>query len=341
MQQRFFLLPVFFSLFLSCGSPSKKTVHLYTWSYYIPDYILEIFNEETNIRVIYDTYDSNETMFAKLATGNAGFDISVPSGDFVSVMIEKDMLMPLVHDKIPNFQKISPDVLRMVNFDPGNQYSVPYFIGAGGLNINTSKATVLDPSWAVFNNASLKNRMTMLNDMREALGAALKFLGYSVNTRNLQELQAAKAVLLSWKENLLKFDAESFGKDFANENVYIAQGYPEVVLKEIDEQQRENYLFALPKEGGAMYMDSFVVMKDSKHPNEAFELINFILRPEIYARIADEFHYPSLIPEADALRQRQPIYTIRQLTEGNFEFKENLGPMLSEYNKVWEEVLQN
>lgn len=341
MQQKFFLWLICLISLFSCAGGSQKTVNLYTWSYYIPDDILELFHKETGIRVIYDTYDSNETMYAKLATGNAGFDISMPSGDFVSLMIEQDMLLPIDHAKIPNFQKISSDVRALITFDPGNRYSVPYFIGAGGLNINTSKVTVAQPSWEVFGNTALKNRMTMLNDMREAMGAALKFLGYSVNTRNLEELQAAKKTLLVWKKNLLKFDAETFGKDFANENISLAQGYPEVVLKEIDAAQREKYLFLLPKEGGPMYMDSFVILKDSRHQEEAYELINFILRPEIYARIADEFYYPSLIPEADALRKEKPLYTVEQLIENNFEFKENLGAFLSKYNEIWEEVLQN
>lgn len=336
---RLFFLSI---LVVSCqtGGP-KKRVNLYIWTYYIPDHILTLFTEETGIQVVYDTYDSNETMYAKMATGNAGFDVTVPSGDFVSIMIEQDMLAPIQHDQIPNFLKIDPKILDLNYFDRGNRYSIPYFVGASGLNINTKEVPDYVSTWGIFNDAALKNRMTMLNDMREAMGAALKFLGYSVNSRKEKELLQAQQVLMDWKKNLLKFDAETFGKDFASENIYVAQGYPEVVVKELDPKEREHYRFVLPKEGGPMYIDSFVILKDSKNIPEAQTLINFILRPDIYAQIADEFYYPSLIPEATALQKEKPFYQVDELIAKGFEFKNDLGKDISRYNQLWEEVLQN
>lgn len=330
------------TIFLSCNKgESKRQVNLFTWTYYIPDYILSLFTQETGINVVFDTYDSNETMYAKLATGNTGFDVSVPSGDFVSIMIQRDMLTPIEHNRIPNFSKISPEVLDIITFDKGNKYSVPYFIGASGLNINVKYVPEYQASWGIFGTATLKKRMTMLNDMRETMGAALKYLGYSVNTTQTEHLFAARDILLQWKKNLLKFDAETFGKDFASENVYVAQGYPEVVVKELDPKERVNYVFVLPDEGGPMYMDNFVILKDGKNINEAYELINFILRPDVYAKIADEFYYPSLIPEATALRKEKPFYQINELLAKGYEFKNDLGAAVSSYNTVWEEVLQN
>ncbi|MGL4524272.1 MAG: extracellular solute-binding protein [Spirochaetia bacterium] len=335
------LLWLLLALCISCGAAKNDHVNLYIWSYYIPDYILDGFTRETGIRVNYDTYDSNEAMYAKLASGHANFDIAVPSGDFVSIMINQGMLQKVDKDNIENMDGIDPAIQNFIGYDPGYQYSVPYFMGASGISVNTQEVKDYHESWSIFENPVYRNRMTMLNDMRETFGAALKFLGYSVNSINQEELQAAKAQILSWKKNLLKFDAETFGKDFAANNVYISQGYSEVILKELDPQQIQNYAFVLPKEGGPMYMDSFVILKNAKNVENAHALINYVLRPENYAKIADEFFYPSLIPAAQTLRKKQPYYTIEDLLKKNFEFKNDLGEAVQVYNRLWEEVLQN
>lgn len=327
--------------FVTAGCQPKPSLYLYNWTYYIPDEVLWGFEKESGVKVTLDTYDSNETMYAKLLSGSAGFDLAVPSGDYVSIMIGQDMLQPLQKELLPNFAEYNPATLEIAHaFDPGNRYAAPYFMGAAGVTVNTDYVKSYEESWNVFNRTDLKGRMTMMNDMREVMGDALAYLGYSVNSVNPQELEAAKKVVLNWKENLLKFDAETFGKDFAAKNTYAAQGYAETILTEVEEADNLNYRFFLPKEGGPMYMDSLVLLKNSKNVPQAHAFINYVLQPETHAKIADTFYYPTLLKAADAFRKIVPAYTIEELAEKNYELKKDLGAGNSLYLKVWEEVMQ-
>jgi len=181
--------------------------------------------------------------------------------------------------------------------------------------------------------------MSMLDDMREVLGDALAYLGYSVNTANQEELDKAyKLVNNEWKPNLVKFDAEGFGKAFASGEFWVVQGYAETVYGEISESMKNKVAFFIPKEeGGPMYIDSLCIPKGAKNATLAHEFINFFLRPEIYAEFLDSFGFPATIhSEAGALMERQPFYTPEELV--NCELKDDLGENLDKYNNVWQKI---
>lgn len=326
---------------VSCGG-SRKNLYLYNWSYFIPDETLEAFGKEFDVKVTLDTYDGNETMYAKLATGNANFDMVVPSSDYVSIMINQDMLSQIDHAKIPNLKNIDPIVMNFIQdagYDPGNQYSIPYFMGSTGVNVNTAFVQDRSESWRIFERSDLKGRMSMMNDMRDVLGGALKVLGYSGNSTNPDEINRAKdLVLKQWKPNLLKFDSETFGKDFAAKNTWVAQGYAEVVLNELEGDQKD-HSFYIPKEGTMITLDSFVILKDAKNKDAAHELINYMLRPEVHAYVADMFYYPVIIPEAQQYRKIVPPYGISTLLERS-ELRKDIGEAVRLYTQAWDEVLQ-
>jgi spermidine/putrescine transport system substrate-binding protein len=313
-----------------------STLYVYNWTYYIPDDVVKQFEKESGIKVVYDVYASNEEMYAKIKAGGTGYDLVVPSGDYVSIMIAQGMLEKLDKSKIPNFANIDPTILPKINFDKGNEYSVPYFMAAAGISVNKTLVKSYDKSWNIFSRTDLKNKMTMLDDMREVMGDALKTLGYSVNTHDQAQIDKAKDLVLKWKENIVKFDAESFAKGFANGEFSVVQGYAENVFLEYDPAKRSDVDFFIPKEGGPMYMDSMCILKGAKHQDAAYKFMNYIHRPDVYAKIADFLMLPSVNFKAREVEKVKPNYTIDDMK--NCEFKEDLGTYLDMYNKAWQEI---
>jgi spermidine/putrescine transport system substrate-binding protein len=315
----------------------KQRLYIYNWTYYTPDSVIEKFEKEYNVRVIYDEFASNEDMYAKLKSGSRGYDIVFPSADYVAIMIQQNMLEKINKSLIPNLVNIDPVVLQYAKYDSDMEYSVPYYFGAAGVIINTARVPEYERSWSIFAREDLRGRMTMLDDMREVMGDALAFLGYSVNTADRAQIaQARDLINHSWKPNLVKFDADAFGKGFANGEFWVVQGYPEVVFEEIaeDEEMMANTVFFFPREGGPAYIDSMCILKGSKNVELAHRFIDFIHRPEIYAEFADEFGFPATanVP-ARKFKEGASWYSAEDLL--NVEIKYDLGSVLDLYNDAW------
>ncbi|MBN2811441.1 MAG: extracellular solute-binding protein [Spirochaetales bacterium] len=322
-----------------CKKGDGKTLYLYNWAVYTPDSVIKQFEEEFGVKVVYDDFASNEDMYAKLKAGGSGYDLIVPSGDYVSIMKEQGMLEKIDLSKIPNAKYLKKETLEKATYDQAMEYSVPYYMGAAGIAVNKEKVPNFEESWSIFARKDLAGRMSMLDDMREVLGDALAYLGYSVNTTNQAELDQALALVNNeWKPNLVKFDAEGFGKSFAAGEFWVVQGYAEVVYGEIPPEKYDTVAFFIPKdEGGPMYIDSLCIPKGARNPELAHEFINFILRPEIYAEFLDSFGFPSTIhTEAGALQKVQPYYSAESLA--NCELKEDLGADLELYNQIWQKI---
>jgi len=324
------------SLILGCANNSKNTLYIYNWTYYMPDKIIADFEKKFNVKVVYDMYSSNEEMFAKLKAGAKGYDIIFPSGDFVKIMIAEKMLLPMDLSKIPNIKNIDPLVIEKNKFDPQNRYSILYMMASAGIAVNTKFVKNFDKSSSIFARKDLAGKMTMLDDMREVLGLALKSKGYSVNTTDKKQLQEAKDIVLNWKKNILKFDAEGFAKGFAAGEYWVAHGYAENIYLELDPSQKSNVVFFIPKEGGSMYIDAMVILKDAPHPDLAYKFINYIHEPEVYAQIADYLELPGINTPARKLMKKTPHYQIEDLK--NSETREDLGKNIDLYNKIWEDI---
>jgi spermidine/putrescine transport system substrate-binding protein len=328
---------LFFPSRLFAMGGQDNRLFVYNWTYYTPDTVIEKFEKEYNCKVIYDEFASNEDMYAKLKAGGSGYDIVFPSGDYVSIMIHQNMLEKIDQTKLSNLKYIDPVVLTKATYDPKMEYSVPYYFGAAGIAVNKSKVPDFERSWSIFSRGDLRNRMTMLDDMREVLGDALVHLGYSVNTKNRREIEAAKNLVNNvWKPNLTKFDAEAFGKGYANGDFWVVQGYAEVVYEEIedDEELKRNTVFFIPPEGGPAYIDSMCILKGAKHQDLAYKFIDFIHRPEIYAEFCDAFGFPATANTAAAqYKKGESYYTVQELA--NTELKDDLGSALELYNDAW------
>ncbi|ABS61211.1 MAG: extracellular solute-binding protein [Fervidobacterium pennivorans] len=325
-----------FNLVSSCNR--SNTLHIYNWADYIPEEVIKEFEKEYNCKVVYDTYSSNEEMYSKLKQGGTGYDIVFPSGDHVRMMINDGMLEKLDLSRIPNIKNIDPIVLSKTTFDPDHEYSVPYMMGTTGIIVNKKFLKSFEKSWSIYERADLKNKLTLLDDMREVFGAALKYLGYSVNSTNPEEIEQAKQVILKWKENIIKFDATTYAQGVVNGEFWAVHGYPENVFQLIPEEERDNFEFFVPKEGGTLWIDSMVILKTSKNKDLAYKFINFILRPEISAKISDYLMIPSPVTDAVNYKEVANIYEISDLE--NCEIIDYLGDKIDLYNKAWEEIIK-
>ncbi len=332
------LILAIMSVFTACSKNNKKELYLFNWTYYTPDSVIEQFKEEFGVEVHIDNFASNEEMFAKLKAGASGYDIVFPSQDYASIMITEGMLKELDHSKLPNLKYISKLVLDNATYDSEMKYTVPYYMGIAGIAVNKTKVTEYGKSWNIFGRTDLKNRMCMMDDIREVIGDALVYLGYSVNSTNDAELAAAKDLIINeWKPNLVTFDAEGFGKAFARGDFWVVQGYEEVVFSEIEKDKWDMVDFFIPDEGGPMYLDSMCVLKDSKNYETALEFINFIHRPEVYAQFLDYFNFPNSVnTEATKYMTATPAYDAADMERG--ELKYDLGEDLAKYNAMWQDI---
>ena len=320
------------------GCDRKPRLYIYNWTYYTPHSVLEQFEQEYNVRVIYDEFDSNEDMLAKIQAGGSGYDIVFPSGDFVEIMMREDLLERIDHSLMSNLGNVDPVILEKAVYDPFMEYSVPYFYGAGGIVVNTAMVPEFERSWAIFGRQDLANRMTLLDDMREVMGGALSYLGYSVNSTNPVEITAARDLINNiWKPNITRFDAVSFGKGYANGDFWVVHGFPESVFEEIadDPQLLENTYFFIPEEGGPAYIDSMIILRGARNVELAHKFIDFIHRPEIYANFVDTFEFPaSANVSARRYVTAEPMYTVEDLADT--ELVIHVGPEAFElYNEAW------
>ena len=328
-------VPAALGMVVSCDD-GRSRLNVYNWTEYIPEDVLEEFATEFDVELVYDNFSSNEEMYAKLKAGGSGYDITFPSQDFIPLMIEEGMLMELDLSQIPNFALLDPSIQALNTYDPGNRYSVPYNFGSTAVVYWKDEIGELERTWDVFSRPDLAGKIVMLDDMREVLGAGLKRLGYSLNTVNPGEITEARNLVNQWKEGVVKFDNDIISSGFATKEFLMVFSYPENAIAEVSEADMANVGIMFPAEGGALYLDSMVILKDAKNVELAYKFIDYILRPQVYARIMDAFGYPGLVPSADQYREVEPFYTGEDLP--NSEFRLDVGTGIELYNQAWQEI---
>ncbi len=282
-------------------SAAKKEVNLFGWSEYVPQAILDKFEEETGIKVNYETYASNEEMLSKLLGGAAEFDLVQPSEYVVEALIAKGKLEPIDFANVPNFKNLAPEFLRQPH-DPEQKYSVPYMAGTVGIVVNTDK--IKDPIVGMADVFSGKyaNRIVTLNDNREILTWALRTLGRDINVIDPAAIAAARPVLAKWLPQIKVFDSDSPKTAFLGGEVDIGVVWSgEAALLY---QEDKKFAYVLPKEGAHLWIDSLVIPKGAPHKADAEKFINFILRPEISVLISADFPYTN--PNAEARKLLSP-----------------------------------
>lgn len=274
-------------------------LYFYNWSDYIDPETLELFEQEYGVRVIYDTYDANEDMIAKVRAGNSGYDIVVPSDYAVQIMVDEELVQPLDKSLLTNIGSMNKNYLG-VYFDPENRYSVPYLLGLTGIAYNSEFFPNGVDSWsALFDPANLsaiQGKFSMLEDERETPGAALKFLGQSLNTTDAALLQRAQELLIAQKPFLAAYNSADVNRKLASGEYVIAHAWSGMAMQSRnglgDEFSGNPAInFVIPKEGGTIWMDNLVILSDSPNAYTAHVFINFLMRPEIAARNAGYVGY--------------------------------------------------
>lgn len=315
----------------------KNAVYLYSWAEYIPSEIFEMFEKETGIKVVEDIYSTNEEMFTKLKAGAVGYDIVVPSPDYAEIMMNEKMLSPIDKNKISTYGNIDKRVLeKLESFDKGNNYAVPYTMSATIIAVNKEKVKDYPRDYTIYDRKDLKGRMSLLDDMKEVLIAGLGMAGYSQDTDSEEGMRKAADMIIGWKDNIAKFDSESFGKNFASGDFWVVQGYAENIYMELTDEQIENTDFVVPQKGGSASIDSFVILETSKNKDNAHKFIEFIHRPEIYALVADYLMLPSINVPAVEFMEEEPLFTLDDLQ--NAELLKDTTPTLELQNRYWEEI---
>lgn len=325
----------------ACKKTDDRTLYLYNWTYYTPDEVITSFEKEFNCKVKLDNYSTCDEMYAKLRAGAKGYDIVIPSNDFVSIMLKQGMLRELDQSKFTNRSKINPVILEKMDFDPEMKYTVPYALSATGIMVNKTKVTNKDYArdYSIFADTQFAGHATMMDEMREVIGCALLHNGNDMNSINDKELNEAYSVIVKdWKPNLIKFDAEGFGKSFATGDFWLCQGYPEIVFGEVDESRWEDTIdFFIPECGGPATLDCMCILKDAPHYELANEFINFIHRPENYAIFIDTFRYPCVVNlEALEFTTKPSMYDPEQAY--SCTLKQDLGVNLDKYSEIWQKV---
>ncbi|MBO7166513.1 MAG: spermidine/putrescine ABC transporter substrate-binding protein [Kiritimatiellae bacterium] len=285
-----------------CG-PAKKELHVYTWSDYINSDVIAQFEKDFNCRVVIDTFDSNESMFAKLQAGSTGYDIIMPTSYLIPVMARNKMIVELDKSKLPNVTANFDKAYYSAILDKTMKYNVPYAVTYTGIVYRKSKVkgAKLD-SWKTFEMDSIKGRIAILNDMRETIGAALKTLGKSLNTTNKADIDAAVELVLKWKKNVAKFDNEQYKTAVASGELIAGHGYSSDCIQiAIDSDDIE---FFLPKEGFAIACDEMVLSSTSKNSDLAHAFINFLYDEKVAKENMEYISAP--MPVAPALKALTP-----------------------------------
>lgn len=273
-------------------SKLAKELHLYNWADYIDPAVLEDFEKEYGVKVTVEVYDNNEDMIAKIRPGNSGYDIVFPSDYAVEIMWSEKLLTPLDKAMLPNFKNLKKDNLDLY-YDKGNVYSVPYNFGTTGLAYNKSKFTAPVESWAaVFDPKEAEKNsglISMLDDERETPGAALHFLGKSMNDTDAANLKAAEELLKVQKPFISGYDSSNVSRRLASGEIVAGMIYNNNALQarmgiEGDYSGNPDIVFVIPKEGGTAWQDNMCIVADSPNSYTAHVFIDYLLRPEVSAK---------------------------------------------------------
>jgi spermidine/putrescine transport system substrate-binding protein len=254
-------------------------------------------------------------------------------------MMEGGMLEKVDHSLLSNLGNIDPRAAAKGVRDPYMEYGVPDVLGAACLAVKTAQVGDFEPRWSLLARADLRGRVAMLGDMRQVLGAALKHLGFSVNSTDPDEIgMAADYIIGRWKPNVVRFDYESV-RLYQSGEVWAAHGYKEVFYEELGAGDRDRTVFFIPEEGGPAYLDYMCIPSGAKNRALAHRFIDFIHRPEIYAEFTDSYRFPSAVNiPARQCQTAAPLYRLDNLDA--IEVLDDVGDAARWYRRAREAILK-
>lgn len=326
--------------FASAASAQERVVNVYNWSDYIDASVLTDFTKETGIKVVYDVFDANEIVETKMLAGGSGYDVVVPTADFLQRQISAGVFQKLDKSKLPNLVNMWDIITeRTQKYDPGNEYAIDYMWGTDGIGYNVAKVkeilgadvrpgleVIFDPAIA----AKFKEcGIYVFDSPRDVIGAALHYLGLSPDSTDPKDFAKAEELLMSVRPNIRKFHSSEYINALANGDICLAMGYSGDMLQARDRAAEAKagveVDYSIPSQGAQMWFDMMAIPADAKHPAEAHEFINYMMRPDVIAKATNVVFYangnkasqefvskeilddPAIYPDEDTMKR---LYTV-------------------------------
>lgn len=318
-----------------------QTLNVFNWATYIGSNTISTFEELCGVTVIYDVYDNNEAMVARLRNGNPGYDLAFPTEYIIPVMIREDLLTPIDAEKIPNLANIDPR-WRGMFFDPNDEYTVPYMWGTSGIGYNTEKVTEVPDSWMdIF---EYDGPVAWLGDPRTMLSVALNVLGFDPNSTDEAEVAQARDFLVANSGNLVAAALDDGQALLERGEVDMTVEYDGDIYQLTTDCECETFGYALPKEGAILNIASMVLLKDGPNPDLAMAFMDYVLDPYVNGQISNEITYPTANQAAieggfvdEALLNSSIYPNLDEIPESYF--LEYIGDADVFYNNAWDEAL--
>ncbi|MDO4317189.1 MAG: ABC transporter substrate-binding protein [Lachnospiraceae bacterium] len=299
------LLTALCALFGGCQDKKEK-LYVYNWGEYIDPEVIEAFEEEYDIKVVYSTFDSNEEMYAKLKSGTASYDVICPSDYMINRMAEEGLLQELNKENIPNLENIGAEYLTSSQqFDPGNKYSVPYCWGTVGILYNKTKVKGEITSWSALFDEQYKGQILMIDSVRDAYMTALCYLGYSQNTTNKDEIQEATKLLQSQAPLVQAYVVDQVRDKMVGNEAVLGVIYSGEAI--YTQRSNADLVYVVPEEGSNVWIDSWVVPKDAQNVSAAEKWIDYMCRPEVALKNFDFITYSTPNTAAQALIEDEDV----------------------------------
>ncbi len=324
------------------GKGSEQLI-VYNWGEYLDPEVLDLFEEETGIDVIYEEYETNEIMFPKIQSGAIAYDVVCPSDYMIQRMIENDLLAEINYDNIPNIKNIGTAYIEQSRqFDPENKYSVPYCWGTVGILYNKTMVDEPIDSWSVLWDEKYKDSILMQDSVRDAFAVALKYLGYTLNSTDLNELEAAKQLLIDQKPLVQAYVIDQVRDKMIGNEAAIGVIYSGEAI--YTQQENPDLEYVIPKEGSNLWIDSWVIPKNAQHKENAEKFINFLCRPDIAKMNFDYITYSTPntaareLIEDDEIRNSEIAFPDASELERCETFRFLGDEFDTLYNQLWREV---
>lgn len=323
------------------NTSNNKVLNIYNWETYIAPEVLSEFEQKFNVKIKYDTFDSVETLYAKLKQGNPGYDLIFPADYMVKRMIAESIIQPINLDNIPNKINLDPKFANPP-YDPGNKYSLPYQWGTVGIGYNIKNTKEEITTWKQLFEPKFKGKVSLIDDMRNILGMALIYEGYDPNTKNVEEINKARDLLIKNKDIVAAFAADDGQKLLAQGQVDLAVEWSGDIFQVMKENPDLRYV--IPKEGSTIYTDNMAIPVKAPHKELAEKFINFILDAKVGAQVSNFTNYGSpnkaskdqgLINPQDL--QNPAIYPPAALFN-KLKYIEDLGEVTTQFDRAWMEV---
>jgi len=329
-----------------CGDKSQLAdeIFLYTWVEYIDPAVKDQFEAECGVKVVETNFDSNETLLATLQAGGADYDIVVPSDYMVQIMIDEGMLMELDFNVITNIKNMDPLNVNQY-FDPEQKYTVPWFWGTSGFAVDTNIVTEVQDSWSMMfdPNSPYCGKISMLDDERETIGAALMYLGYPINDTDPAHLEEAKNLLIEQSQCVKAYDSQTNDDLIISGETVLAHIWTgDAILAGLpDLGGREGITYVIPNEGCTIWQDNMAIPVNAPNPYTAMVFMNYTQFPEIAAQNAEFVGYGT--PNAAAKEFLDPdiladesIYPPAEVA-AKLQWIEDVGDALELYDRIWTE----